>query len=38
MFKTLVFQPENGFLAGEKRLFLVIYTSKCSKIVIFDAK
>jgi len=38
MFKTLVFQPENGFLAGEKRLFLDIFIPKCSKIVIYDAK
>jgi len=31
MFKTLAFLPENGFLAGEKCVLLVIYTPKCSK-------
>ena len=38
MFKTLAFQPENGFLAGENRLFLVIYALKRSKTRIFLTK
>ncbi|NIV69835.1 MAG: hypothetical protein GWN41_06815 [Phycisphaerae bacterium] len=30
MFKTLAILPEDGFLAGEKWLLLVIYSPKCS--------